>query len=310
MTTIQRIIALLALLGLAACGSSRTTTPPPVPDNPFEAARVGTDSTLEVMTWNLETFPLNGDVTVGLAAQAIAGVQADIVGIQEIYSCRGCDGRVAFDQLVSSLDGWEGYQSTDNDFMDLGFLWREQADLVVESFTDIFTGWEYNDPFPRAPLVMQARWRDEPIVLINNHYKCCDDGVERRRSANLLLQQYVADVYPDVKVIILGDLNDSLTDQPASNVFTNFLEDTANWYFADLPIAEADQVVSYPSYGSHIDHILVSNELFPARAKAGYLVQVMTLEQHITGGISAYYRDLSDHRPVVLRMDADLSPAP
>ena len=295
-----RLAAPAVLVVLAACGSSDTTTPPVGSDNPFENAKVGTDSTLEVMTWNLETFPINGMITVDLVTKAIAGLDVDIVAIQEIYQGDGHPGRSSFDAVAAALDGWDGYRSTDDGYMDLGFFYRSGGDLQVISFSDVLTN-QY--ALPRAPLVMQATWRGQPLVVINNHFKCCNDGVDRRRQASLLLEQYVLDTFPDTRVIIVGDLNDELTDPPAENVFANFLADTVHWRFADLPIAEGEGGrVSYPSWGSHIDHILITDELFGASEKAEALVEVVPLNTYLSGGMSAYYRDLSDHLPVLLRL--------
>jgi endonuclease/exonuclease/phosphatase family metal-dependent hydrolase len=310
-----RLLALpllaVACWGLVSCGSSDTTTPPPVATNPFAAAKVGTDTTLEVVTWNLETFPISFDqddplpaadlVTVKLVTQAIAGLDADVVAVQEIYQGDGHPGRSAFDAVAAALEGWDGYRSTDDGYMDLGFFYRAGGDLEVTSFTDILTHEDYI--FPRAPLVMQATWRGRPFVVINNHLKCCDDGVERRRQASLLLEEYVETTFPDTPVIIVGDLNDELDDPLPGNVFANFLADTAGWRFVDLGFtASAGGPVSYPSWGSHLDHILITDELFAAAEKAEALVQVVQLEAYLRGGLSDYYRYLSDHRPVVLRL--------
>ena len=69
--------------------------------------------------------------------------------------------------------------------------------------------------------------------MINNHFKCCGDGEldlndtsdeeYRRLISNQLLEEYVNDTYPNKRVIILGDLNDSLTDDEEDNVFWKFL---------------------------------------------------------------------------------------
>ncbi|MBE0566629.1 MAG: endonuclease/exonuclease/phosphatase family protein [Krumholzibacteria bacterium] len=312
----SRHLALLPLLaaacwGLASCGGSDTSTPPPAADNPFAEAAVGTDSTLEVMTWNLETFPISFDqddpqpvaelATVRLVTQAIAGLDVDIVAVQEIFQGNGHPGRSAFDAVAAGLQEWAGFRSTADGYMDLGFFYRVGGDLGDPTFTDILTEESY--VFPRPPLVMQATWRGRPIVVVNNHFKCCDDGVERRRQACLLLEQYVEATFPDTPVIIVGDLNDELDDSLAENVFANFLADTASWRFVDLGFTRsAGGPVSYPSWGSHLDHILITDELFVAAEKAEALVQVLLLEAYLPGGLGAYYRDLSDHRPVVLRI--------
>ena len=39
------------------------------------------------------------------------------------------------------------------------------------------------------------------------------------------------------KVILLGDLNDILTDIPQNNIFNSFINDTINYLFVDMDIA-------------------------------------------------------------------------
>lgn len=49
----------------------------------------GTDSALEVLTWNMEWFPKSGILAVDSVAKVIESLDADIIGIQEIdYTIR------------------------------------------------------------------------------------------------------------------------------------------------------------------------------------------------------------------------------
>ena len=59
--------------------------------NPFAGAAVGTDETLEVVTWNLEHFAKKGDDTVEHVIQAVEGMDADIIALQEIESSPSFD---------------------------------------------------------------------------------------------------------------------------------------------------------------------------------------------------------------------------
>ena len=43
-----------------------------------------TNSTLEVLTWNIEWFPKNGMLTVDSVGKIIESLHADLIGIQEI----------------------------------------------------------------------------------------------------------------------------------------------------------------------------------------------------------------------------------
>ena len=66
-------------------------------------------------------------------------------------------------------------------------------------------------------------------IVINNHFKCCGDGIlnlnnnndeeNRRLQAVTYLKQYIDNNFIGKRVILLGDLNDELTDNNANNVF-------------------------------------------------------------------------------------------
>ena len=48
---------------------------------------------------------------------------------------------------------------------------------------------------------------------------------------------YVDSLWKDERVILVGDLNDILTDGRSNNIFQNELDDTSNYRFADLSVA-------------------------------------------------------------------------
>ncbi len=296
----------LAALLLGACGSTDTSVTPTVPDNPFLEAKAGTDSTLEIMTWNVENFPLDGTITVNLVAKAVAGVGPDIVALEEVVS------DTSFASVVSELDGWQGYRaSSAYASQNLAFLYRDDGHLTNVSFHEIFT--HDSREFPRAPLVMSAEWNGQPFVVVANHLKCCGDSfidetdpydeTTRRRDACLLLQAYADTTWADRPVVMVGDWNDELDDPTDGNVFANFLAVPDQWRFADLAIAlDPAAAKSYPKYGSHLDHILVSSPWFTAMEAPEALTEVVLLDQYLTGGLASYYGSLSDHRPVLLRL--------
>ena len=87
--TIQRLglgfLLLAAILGLVSCGESEKSLVPVV-ENPFEGVTVGTDTTLEIMTWKLDHFAKQGDTTVNAVVQAIEAMDVDIIALQEIQN--------------------------------------------------------------------------------------------------------------------------------------------------------------------------------------------------------------------------------
>ena len=52
----------------------------------------GTDSTFEVVSWNIEWFPKNGQTTANYVQTILTNLQADIYALQEIYrqTCIPC----------------------------------------------------------------------------------------------------------------------------------------------------------------------------------------------------------------------------
>lgn len=300
---------LAALSLLAACGETEKSVAPPA-TNPFAAARVGTDTTLEVATWNIENFPKLGSVTVERVKQVVDALQVDVIAVEEISTDYG--GGPAFDNVVAALDGWGGARSTSDRYQNLGFIYREGGGLTVTSTYEIFRDGDYSREFPRSPFVLEAAWNDVPVVVIVNHLKASGNGLldandswdeeTRRRDACLLLEEYVETQFPDHRVFIVGDMNDALTDLAPNNVFQNFLDDPANWRFADMAIALGpDGGWSYPNWPSHLDHILVTSELFPGLDAPGALVQVAPLAAAL-GSLSKYDTEVSDHLPVIVRL--------
>ena len=73
------------------------------------------------------------------------------------------------------------------------------------------------------------------------------DEETRRYTASNLLKEYIDTKLPNENVIVLGDLNDILTDVLANNVFQMIINDTENYLFADMEIAEGSSADwSYP----------------------------------------------------------------
>jgi len=102
---------------------------------------------------------------------------------------------------------------------------------------------------------------------------------------------------------VVGDLNDSLTDNPASNVFQVFLDDPATWKFVDMEIAEGPSTGwSFPGWPSHLDHLLITAPLFSAFSEPAATVEVLPLYEGFPGGWSEYDRNMSDHLPVALKL--------
>ena len=57
---------------------------------------------------------------------------------------------------------------------------------------------------------------------------------------------------------------------------------------------------SYPSWPSHLDHILITNELFDELQHNSTVIETIKVDDYV-GGWSSYDTNISDHRPVAMK---------
>lgn len=274
----------------------------------FEDLHFGTDSTLDIVTWNIEHFPKSGSTTLNYVTEIIEALDVDVVAIQEVEDYD------VFAQLISNLDGWEGDYAYDQ-YASLAYLYKTEVVKNVNLF-QIYTN--NSREFPRPPYVMQMTYDGVDYLIMNNHLKCCGDGSmntgdewdeeTRRRDACNLIDDYVVQNQPDSRVIFLGDLNDILTDSQSNNVFQVFINNPESYLFADMDIAEGNESNwSYPSWPSHLDHIMITNEIFDDFENDGSEIKCIELDDYFDGGFYEYDDDVSDHRPVGLKIKQSTS---
>ena len=306
----QRIgigLILLAVLGLSACGDSEKSVVPIV-TNPFEGATVGTDSTFEIATWNLENFAKKDEATVAAVIQAVEAMDLDVIALQELSST------TEFTALVDGLDGYDGIKANSHRYINLGFLYKNTGRLSVDTFYEILADLGWPDPLDRNPFVLSGSFDGKPFVVINNHYWCCGNGFvdendpeDReflRLRASEALDEYISTNFAGQRVILVGDLNDELTDSAANNVFQPFLDAPEVYRFVDMDIATGPATGwSFPGYPSHLDHILITQPMFEAYEKSETLVQVVPLHLFLRNGLSDFDPLISDHLPVVLKLE-------
>jgi endonuclease/exonuclease/phosphatase family metal-dependent hydrolase len=255
------------------------------------------NETLDVVTWNIEHFPKAGTTTIALMKEMILTMDADIIALQEIESTTN------FNTLISELTGYQGVVAPGSG-QRCAYIYKTAEitsfDPVVELFTDD------NCAFPRAPLKATVTHVSGRVVtLLNVHLKCCDDGptascpsaIERRKSAITKIKNYIDTSLPNASVIVLGDHNEDLVGVESNGVFTSIIADNANYKYADMGIAVGSTSnFSYQSGGyiSHLDHLLITNELFEN------LDEVRTLK--LSTCESSYEANVTDHFPVMMRL--------
>jgi len=245
------------------------------------------DETLEVVTWNIENFPMRGN-TVDAVIDILENIEADVIAVQEISSTSD------FNTVANSVEGWSGRIFNVRGGIELGYFYKESEITSISNLEILFDG--QNSSFPRQPVVVEVTHRNGLTVkLVNLHLKCCNDGIARRRNASVIMKGYFDANEANTNLIVLGDYNDDL-DNGAP--FQNFVDDTENYQFLDMDIANGPSSEwSFPSFPSHLDHIMVSNELFDN------FVEISTIK--LEGCVSGYSRDVSDHRPVMAVFRAD-----
>jgi len=270
----------------------------------------GTDTTLEVITWNVEHFPKNGQTTINYVKQVVENIDADIYAFQEI------DDTIMFKQLLSELPQYQYYFESSY-YAGLAYIYKTDI-IQINNIYEIYTTSPYWSPFPRSPKVLDITYADKNYIVINNHLKCCGDGTlnlnntsdeeTRRYIASNLLKEYIDTYLSNKRVIVVGDLNDEITDNEYDNVFINILTDSQNYQFADMDIALGNSLNwSYPSWPSHLDHILVTNELFADQQNVGSSTSVIKVDEFLPNGWYEYDSNISDHRPVGIKINPNSS---
>ena len=86
--------------------------------------------------------------------------------------------------------------------------------------------------------------------------------------------------------------------------FRSFFAEPDLYRFEDMAIAEGSSSNwSYPSWPSHLDHILITDELFDDMENANSEIQVIKVGDYMDGGFNEYDAKISDHRPVAIKIE-------
>jgi len=265
----------------------------------------GTDSTFEVVSWNIEWFPKNGSTTSNYVETILTNLNADVYALQEINDT------TLLKSVVANIPSYECHFLSSY-YGGLAYVYNTNTVQINDKY-EIYTSQAYWNAFPRSPQLLNLDFMGENIFIINNHLKCCGDETldindlqdeeNRRLMAITYLKQYMDNLLQDKKVILLGDLNDILTDNPQNNVFNSFLNDSTNYVFADMDIASSSSFDwSYPTWPSHLDHILISNELFSTFQNNHSEVSCIRIDDYMNSWYQ-YDNNISDHRPVALKLN-------
>jgi len=239
------------------------------------------DDQLEVATWNIRQFPQAGS-TIEALVDVIPNMNVDIIAVQEIQNTS------MFLSMANQLAGWEAAVENVNGSIELGYLYKTSAITSFGAMTKLFSG--DTNGYPREAVEVDITHANGlSVKLINIHLKCCGDSESRREDASITMKSYLDNQLADGNVIVLGDFNDDIKN---GSPFTNFLNDSNDYFFADKSIADGSSAEwSFPSFPSHIDHILCTDDL-----KDEFVIaKTLTLNDCVTN----YNGVISDHLPVV-----------
>lgn len=311
---------LFVLFLIAGCSQSSVPSgddpviPIPDPNTPFEA--VGTTSTLDLATWNLEWFgdtdrgPSNESLQVRNVAFVISGLDMDIWSVQEVTDA------TQFNTLLDSLSGYNGFLANDesvtlgpeyySDYFDeeqkVGLIYK--SDLVtINAAQVILTDYDYEfagRPPVEIQMSVSLNNTTTELVVILLHAKAQTDGSEsyqRRIAGSEALKTYLDSARVDANVAVIGDFNDDLDESIYNSLdssYLNFIQDSTQYVFPTLSLSEAgaSSTVFYPDI---IDHHLNSNEWY-ANFEANS-AQVFQADEYVVD----YSGTTSDHYPVLTR---------
>ncbi len=258
--------------------------------------RVGSEQTLDVVTWNIRNFPTN-DHTPSYVAELIEGLDVDLIAVQEITDV------YEFGKILSALDGYTAVLSDDEygsgEYQKTGLIYKSGM-IHISGTKSLFEDDWWS--FPRPPLQAEltitrpdgSLWT---MIVIVVHLKASvgEENESRRRSACDKIKQYVDGLVSgeiESEVLVLGDFNDQLTDPPSNNVFTPFLDEPDHYEF--LTEALTGGQYSYIPARVLIDHMMITGALFDDFQQAQ--VEPVPMEGLVDD--FDYLDNVSDHRPV------------
>ena len=266
-----------------------------------------------IVTWNIEQFPKN-EHTIDFLAELIIEIDADIYSLQEITNINYFNELINKINDLDSFNSWYGFRSgiENSTYQELAYIIKTSSIKINQAPYTILNNESFYFAY-REPFVINVSYMDNNFFIINNHFKCCGDGIldnqntsdeeYRRKKASDLLKNYIDENLPEEKVIIVGDLNDELTDIVSNNVFNSFLNDPLNFLFVDMEIAIGTETNwSFPSWPSHLDHILITNELYNIFNDSRSIVKTIHAANYFNGGINEYDENISDHLPIMLKL--------
>lgn len=278
-------------------GDSGTGYPPP---RSGLVPAVGSDSTFDVATWNIQLFPKD-PATPALAADLITSLALDVVVIEEITDEQAW---IELDERLPLYDArLSPHVYSANNYQKLGILYRR--DLVTPGTLRLLgNGDSY--AFPRPLIQLPITINDGvhapmTIDLIGLHLKAgvATEDRDRRREAMIKIDDMLraqVDGGGEDEIVLLGDFNEVVSDSVGQEVWSPLLGAPDRYKVQTSAYAQNGGITYLGFGGRDLDHIVTTSGL--ADELVGGTLVVPRLDMTFSG----YQPLLSDHLPVVLKI--------
>ncbi len=257
---------------------------------------VGSDSTFELATWNIENFPKTGS-TPAVVADLITSLDIDMLAMEEVQDID------AFNELVARLRGYTGVLSShtygDGTYQKVGYIYR--TSLVSTSGTFLlFTanGFEFPRPVLKVDVTVGSGASAFSYTSLALHLKAGSGGqdAQRREEAVVILEDYLRTAVDGNgldTVVALGDFNATLDN--GASVFAPLTAASDRYDIHTSGNFSAGDISFVPS-SVLLDHIVTTTAFDDAHP--GSTTVIPRLDMQMTG----YVSQVSDHLPVIMRM--------
>jgi Family of unknown function (DUF5689)/Secretion system C-terminal sorting domain len=144
------------------------------------------------------------------------------------------------------------------------------------------------------------------MMFVGMHAKAntapTDISYQRRQLDARVLKDYLDRDYPNIPIILMGDLNDdidvSIYDNVSPSSYKNFVDDATHYRFLTGQTSLTDRTKSTVGFSAMIDHVMISNEVYNAYESNSARVGMPDLYIPTYGSTT-----ITDHYPVMARFN-------
>lgn len=277
-----------------------------------QVPKIGTDTTLDIGTWNIEWFgdslngPSNEVTQLKNVTEVIQGMNLDLLGLCEISNAG------YWAKLQSNLPDYGAVLTNYSQTQKTGLLYRKSMFRLLYS-KSILLAFDYEFASGRFPLevALETQWgsKKDTMYIWVMHLKANTGSTSekltsynRRAKAAEELKNYL-DPKKRWKGVVLGDWNDDLDVSIVSGKASPFVDwrNDTNYVFPSYRLSLAKQK-STASYAEMIDHMCVTTSM-----KSNWLLNqsgVMVGDAYVP----SYRFNTSDHYPVWARFSMEWKP--